>query len=129
MVNEFEFIDLEQSNRGNSPEDGTARIYLRSKIGEHRITFNPAISKEIKERECRFVGLMKNIYSNEISIVFMRDQEKGTVPFKPMCKNGDSCHQSAPRGSKTGTQGLKGSKERSVIPAELCNHIVKISEE
>lgn len=49
--------------------------------------------------------------------------------FKPMCKNGDSCHQSAPRGSKTGTQGLKGSKERSVIPADLCNHIVTISEE
>lgn len=27
--------------------------------------------------------------------------------FKPMCKNGDSCHVSAPRGAKTGTQGLK----------------------
>lgn len=49
--------------------------------------------------------------------------------FKPMCKNGDSCHEKAPRGSKTGTQGLKGSKERSVIPAELCRHIVKICEE
>lgn len=24
---------------------------------------------------------------------------------KPMCKNGDSCHISAPRGSRTGTQG------------------------
>jgi hypothetical protein len=49
--------------------------------------------------------------------------------FRPMCKNGDPCHESAPRGSKTGTQGLKGSKERSVIPAELCDHVVKISEE
>lgn len=49
--------------------------------------------------------------------------------FKPMCKNGDKCHESAPRGSKTGTQGLKGSKERSVIPAELCRHIVEICEE
>ena len=48
--------------------------------------------------------------------------------FKSMCKNGDSCHISAPRGSKTGTQGLKGSKLRSVIPEELCRHIVKISE-
>lgn len=27
--------------------------------------------------------------------------------FKPMCKNGDACHEPAPRGSKTGTQGLK----------------------
>ena len=49
--------------------------------------------------------------------------------FKPMCKNGDPCHESAPRGSKTGTQGLKGSRERSAIPAELCSHIVKICEE
>ena len=48
--------------------------------------------------------------------------------FKPMCKNGDSCHVSAPRGAKTGTQGLKGSKERSVIPRMLCEHIVYICE-
>lgn len=48
--------------------------------------------------------------------------------FKPMCKNGDPCHVRAPRGAKTGTQGLKGHVERSVIPAELCNHIVDICE-
>jgi C-5 cytosine-specific DNA methylase len=47
--------------------------------------------------------------------------------FKPMCKNGMSCHVSAPRGAKTGTQGLKGSVERSKIPQELCEHIVRIS--
>ena len=46
--------------------------------------------------------------------------------FKPMCKNGDNCHEKAPRGSKTGTQGLKGSRERSVIPEELCDHIANI---
>ena len=46
--------------------------------------------------------------------------------FKPMCKNGDPCHTAAPRGAKTGTQGLKGSRERSVIPASLCEHIVHI---
>lgn len=48
--------------------------------------------------------------------------------FKPMCKNGDTCHARAPRGAKTGTQGLKGSKERSVIPRPLCEHIVWICE-
>lgn len=48
--------------------------------------------------------------------------------FRPMCKNGDSCHAPAPRGAKTGTQGLKGSKERSVIPRILCEHIVYICE-
>ena len=48
--------------------------------------------------------------------------------FKPMCKNGDSCHVSAPRGAKTGTQGIKGHINRSIIPVQLCEHIVKISE-
>ena len=49
--------------------------------------------------------------------------------FLPMCHNGDSCHVSAPRGSRTGTQGLKTSKDRSVIPGKLCEHIVDICEE
>lgn len=44
---------------------------------------------------------------------------------KPMCKNGDPCHVSAPRGSKTGTQGLKGAYNRSKIPHELCLEILK----
>ena len=48
--------------------------------------------------------------------------------FLPMCHNGDPCHVPAPRGSKTGTQGLKGSRERSVIPQKLCEHIVDIRE-
>lgn len=48
--------------------------------------------------------------------------------FKPMCKNGDPCHEKAPRGSRTGTQGLKGAKDRSRIPDELCNYIVELCE-
>jgi len=46
----------------------------------------------------------------------------GAVPNwtpRPMCKNGAPCHEAAPRGSKTGTQGLKGSKERSRVPYAL----------
>ena len=39
--------------------------------------------------------------------------------YFPRCKNGDPCHESAPRGSKTGTQGLKGSKEGRGSPM-LC---------
>lgn len=48
--------------------------------------------------------------------------------FKPPCHNGEPCHEPAPRGSKTGTQGLKGSIERSRIPDKLCEHIVEICE-
>lgn len=48
--------------------------------------------------------------------------------FKPACKNGDSCHEPAPRGSRTGTQGRKGSVEKAKIPPEPCDHIVDICE-
>lgn len=48
--------------------------------------------------------------------------------FKPPCHNGYPCHISAPRGAKTGTQGLKGGRERAVIPEALCDHIVDICE-
>ena len=44
---------------------------------------------------------------------------------RPMCKNGDKCHVSAPRGSQTGTQGLKGNYERSKLPEELCQEILE----
>lgn len=49
--------------------------------------------------------------------------------FKPACKNGDTCHEAAPRGSQTGTQSLKNAKEKGVIPVMLCEHIVDICEE
>ena len=54
---------------------------------------------------------------------------------RPMCHNKKKdangniihhCHhESAPRGSKTGTQGKKGSYERSKIPSELCFEILR----
>lgn len=56
---------------------------------------------------------------------------------RPACKNGDTCHEAAPRGSRTGTQGLKGARERSRIPyalgADVLNaitaHIQQASEQ
>jgi len=44
---------------------------------------------------------------------------------RPMCKNGDPCHVAAPRGSRTGTQGRSNAYERSKIPDELCQEILK----
>ena len=46
---------------------------------------------------------------------------------KPICWNGNkNCHhESAPRGSSTGTQGIKGTYDRSRVPDELCNEILK----
>jgi hypothetical protein len=45
------------------------------------------------------------------------------TPREP-CKNGDSCHESAPRGSRTGTQGLKDAKLRSMVPLELSTELL-----
>ena len=47
---------------------------------------------------------------------------------RPACKNGDKCHQSAPRGSTTGTQGIRGAKNRSMIPYELGEELANVLE-
>lgn len=48
---------------------------------------------------------------------------------RPMCRRGDSCHEAAPRGSKTGgTQAIKGSRDRAIIPAELCRELAEYAE-
>lgn len=44
---------------------------------------------------------------------------------KEPCKNGDTCHVRAPRGAKTGTQGLKGAYERAVYPQEFCEDFAR----
>lgn len=46
--------------------------------------------------------------------------------FRPPCHYGDPCHEKAPRGTKLGTQAIKGSMDRARIPEQLCEHIVKI---
>ena len=43
---------------------------------------------------------------------------------RPMCKNGDPCHERAPRGARTGTQGIKGAADRAVVPWELWQEIL-----
>ena len=64
--------------------------------------------------------------------------------FKPVCKNGDPCHNAAPQGSKTGTQGkdtwsriMSGTASnpmhnraimRGLMPDEFIEHIVSICE-
>jgi hypothetical protein len=55
----------------------------------------------------------------------------GTVPNwtpRTPCKNGMPCHEAAPRGSKTGTQGLKGAKDRSRVPYALGEEIMNTLE-
>jgi len=64
-----------------------------------------------------------DIWSNHIYSIF---NKKGWKP-REECFNGNkNCHhESAPRGSKTGTQGIKGNYNRSKIPQQLCEEIIK----
>ena len=43
---------------------------------------------------------------------------------RSICKNGDNCHEAAPRGSRTGTQGMKNDYEKSKVPWELCEELI-----
>jgi hypothetical protein len=64
-----------------------------------------------------------DIWTNHLYDVF---NPEGWKP-REMCFNGnkDCHHQPAPRGSQTGTQGLKGNYLRSIVPPELCKEILK----
>jgi hypothetical protein len=66
------------------------------------------------------------IFSNNIRNLF---NPKGWES-RPQCwNNNKKCHhEEAPRGSTTGTQGLKNNYERSKIPEELCIEIIKATE-
>jgi site-specific DNA-cytosine methylase len=44
---------------------------------------------------------------------------------RPVCRNGDPCHVAAPRGARTGTQGLSGAYDRSKIPDALCREALE----
>lgn len=63
-----------------------------------------------------------DIWSNHIYSLF---NTNGWQP-RQECFNGNKkCHhESAPRGSQSGTQGLKGNYLRSKIPNELCKEIL-----
>jgi len=64
-----------------------------------------------------------DIWSNNLRSLLNPD---GWQP-RPQCHNANNnCHhEAAPRGSRTGTQGLKGNYNRSKIPEKLCLEILK----
>jgi len=67
-----------------------------------------------------------DIWTNNIYSIF---NQTGWQP-RPECFNGNkNCHhEAAPRGSRTGVQGIKGNYNRSKIPNELCIEIIKATE-
>jgi hypothetical protein len=84
-------------------------------------------------------GMMRNFLPSELRTTVTYCQY-GDSRMKPTdlwnnfnfvgkkCRNGDKCHVSAPRGSKTGTQGIKGARARGIIPKKLCEEILNFVE-
>ncbi len=60
-----------------------------------------------------------------------RNNGYGMVDFNgqqwALDKIGRPCHMAAPRGAKTGTQGLKGAYVRSMLPESFCEEIMHAS--
>lgn len=77
---------------------------------------------------CRYGDTRANptdIWSNNIYSLF---NQSGWVPRARCFNNNKNCHhEEAPRGSQTGTQGLKNNYEKSKVPEELCLEILKSS--
>jgi hypothetical protein len=67
-----------------------------------------------------------DIWTNNLCSIY---NPNGWHP-RPKCHNNNpKCHhERAPRGSKTGTQGLNGDYERSIIPLQLCEEIIMYTE-
>lgn len=47
---------------------------------------------------------------------------------KPPCNKGDPCHEAAPRGSRTGTQGIASAKDKARVPYGLGLELLRALE-
>ena len=72
--------------------------------------------------------IWSNFIFEENTLLSEDNKLQGWKP-RAMCnyrqKDCDCHHEKAPRGSKTGTQGIKGNYLRSVVPYELCKEILE----
>jgi hypothetical protein len=127
-------------NFDNTPKTDTARL------GMMLVQKTIEIIKHYQELNPNLVWFIENPRGKLRKMPFMQDFKRHTVTYcqygdtrmkptdiwtnsqiwnpKPICKNGAPCHIAAPRGSKTGTQGLRGDYLRSQIPENLCMEIV-----
>lgn len=115
--------------------------YVPKPTAEHAIRIVAASLKLIQDLAPRY-WVMENPRAMLRKISFMGKYPRKTVTYcqfgdtsmkptdlwgrfppnlrlPPMCSNGDSCHEAAPRGSKTGTQGKNGAADRAVVPYAL----------
>ncbi len=123
------------------PKTETARIWLvllkkTIEMIDHYLKINPNLIWYIENPRgmMRKMPCMENFLRHTVTYcqygdVRMKPTDIWTnnTRWKPKtaCKNWDTCHVSAPRGSSTGTQWLKWAYERSKIPEALCIEVLK----
>ena len=78
------------------------------------------------ENRMKPTDIWSNFIFEENTLLSDDNRLQGWKPRK-MCSNGNiNCHhQPAPRGSQTGTQGIKGNYLRSIVPHQLCQEILQ----
>lgn len=111
--------------------------------------YNPKLIKLLKDLDCIYFienpvgGFRKMDFVSDLTrytITYCQYGHKFQKPtdiwtnhpdpkFKPMCKRGADCHESAARMSNRGTSRIKSAFVKSKLPKELCEHIVDICEE
>lgn len=101
-----------------------AKFFIENPVGMMRKMPQMQGFDRVTVNYCRYGDIrMKptDIWTNHRKTLF----QPGWEP-RPPCHNGNrNCHhQPAPRGSRTGTQGLKNDYERSKIPTDLVKEIL-----
>jgi len=129
-------------NSDNTPKTINARIAISQIKDLMKIikTLEPKYWLiENPRGKLRKLGLIDNKYLNTVTLCQYGHQNMKATDLwanfyeiwnpRPMCKNGDSCHISAPRGSRTGSQGDLPQSEKWDIPSELSNEILEAIEQ
>ncbi len=99
--------------------------YLENPVGMlNKMDFMKGIER-VKVYYCRYGDTRMKptfIFTNNLITMY---NPNGWQPRKKCWNGNKKCHhEEAPRGSKTGTQGLKNDYERSKNPPELCKEIL-----
>ena len=126
-------------DRDNNPQTSEAIQSIKLVENVTRIIeeFNPKFwGIECTRGKLRKLDLIDNKFLKTISLCTYGDERMKPTDIwcnfyeiwnpRPMCKNGDPCHISAPRGSRTGSQGDSTEKYKFNLPKELPLEIFSV---
>lgn len=129
-------------NADNSPKTVEAKIAISMVKDTVKLikTINPKYWLiENRTGKLRKLNLIDNKYLNSVTLCQYGSDNMAKTDLwtnfyniwtpRVMCKNGDSCHISAPRGSSVGSQRNMSEEEKYAIPEELSHEIIGVLKE